>query len=501
MPNLNDPRIPVLLFGLTTGIALSAVVQYLYQTYQTQKTITEAQSEVPQDELDSIAPSTAAEATIDRIRKEFYIPAARLQNMLKAFVKDMQRGLKQDGAIMKMIPSYVTRRASGSETGTYLALDLGGTNFRVCQVTLEGAGKVRTKQRKFVVSQELQKGTGTALFDFLAECVEKFLEESGIGKDTRMHLGFTFSFPVMQQAVNKGVLMSWTKGFTASNVVNEDVVSLLQAAFKRKNMNIKVAALVNDTVGTLASHAYVDPATVAGIILGTGTNAAYVEKIDQIPKWKGARPASGEMIVNMEWGNWGADRIPLPSTHYDNKLDRHSPNTGQQLYEKMISGMYLGEITRYVLLDLIATGELLRGQEVPELKKQYSFDTANMSRIERDYTKDLSDTRLLLEELYGITTSTLADREIVKHVCQFVGTRAARLAAVGIAGIVTKINKLDGCTIAIDGSVYEHYQHFGNRVRDALRELLGMCSDSIVLAQARDGSGQGAALIAALAES
>jgi hexokinase len=51
--------------------------------------------------------------------------------------------------------------------------------------------------------------------------------------------------------------------------------------------------------------------------------------------------------------------------------------------------------------------------------------------------------------------------------------------------------------VALDGSLYEHYPHYGNRMRDALRELLGMAADNIVLEQARDGSGQGAALIAA----
>ena len=84
--------------------------------------------------------------------------------------------------------------------------------------------------------------------------------------------------------------------------------------------------------------------------------------------------------------------------------------------------------------------------------------------------------------------------------CELVGTRAARLSAAGIAALVTKINRLDGCTVAIDGSVYEHYPHFGNRMRDALYELLGITAQNVTLEQARDGSGQGAALIAALAD-
>lgn len=52
--------------------------------------------------------------------------------------------------------------------------------------------------------------------------------------------------------------------------------------------------------------------------------------------------------------------------------------------------------------------------------------------------------------------------------------------------------------MAIDGSVFEHYPHFKNRMYDALREIFGLSADNINLALARDGSGVGAALIAAV---
>ncbi len=49
----------------------------------------------------------------------------------------------------------------------------------------------------------------------------------------------------------------------------------------------------------------------------------------------------------------------------------------------MIAGMYLGEITRLVISDWISTGELFAGKTSTLLETAYSFDTANMSRIER----------------------------------------------------------------------------------------------------------------------
>lgn len=53
---------------------------------------------------------------------------------------------------------------------------------------------------------------------------------------------------------------------------------------------------VNDTIGTLAGGRYSDQDVIAAVILGTGTNAAYVERAHAIPKWHGLLPKSGEMV-------------------------------------------------------------------------------------------------------------------------------------------------------------------------------------------------------------
>ena len=47
------------------------------------------------------------------------------------------------------------------------------------------------------------------------------------------------------------------------------------------------------------------------------------------------------------------------------------------------------------------------------------------------------------------------DCEVIRRVCEAVSTRAARLAAAGIVALVKKINKMNGCTVAVDGSLYE----------------------------------------------
>ncbi len=181
----------------------------------------------------------------------------RMDKVVQQFIDEMSKGLRHDAATVRMLPSYVTNVPTGQETGDYLALDLGGTNFRVCLVRLQGNGKVSMKSAKFVVSEQNKKDSGVKLFQFLASCVASFLAEINIdpSKAEQMKLGFTFSFPVAQTAIDHGRLLLWNKGFECDGVLGKDVVAMLRDALKKEGVNVPVTAVVNDTVGTLISHA------------------------------------------------------------------------------------------------------------------------------------------------------------------------------------------------------------------------------------------------------
>jgi len=103
-----------------------------------------------------------------------------------------------------------------------------------------------------------------------------------------------------------------------------------------------------------------------------------------------------------------------------------------------------------------------------------------------------------LRVFLGVTNSTKEDRKIVKEVCHLVAERAAKLSAVGIAAIIKQIHKEDGCTVAVDGSVFTNYPFFPQMQKQALLELFGDAAQNIRLVAAVDGSGNGAALVAAL---
>ena len=247
------------------------------------------------------------------------------------------------------------------------------------------------------------------------------------------------------------------------------------------------------------AYAYKHPETTMGVILGTGFNASYYEDMSKVKKWTGDK--NQEMVINMECGAFDCERRVLPLTVYDNKMDRESLNVHQQLYEKMVAGMYLGEITRNALLDLVDQQLLFNGNSSQELNKIWSFETAYMSTIEVDQTANLCETGHILESVLNIPSASLVDRQIVKAVCNAVGVRAARLAACHIAAVLTKTGKVgEQCTVAIDGSLFEFYPEFEKNMAAALAEILGeQALSKVGFALARDGSGLGAAIIAMIA--
>merc|ERR1719457_25952 len=91
------------------------------------------------------------------------------------------------------------------------------------------------------------------------------------------------------------------------------------------------------------------------------------------------------MCINMEWGAFGDDgALEDFRNDYDRTVDTTSINKGPQLFEKMISGMYMGEIVRLVLCELCNKGALFGCKKSPALNTYGKFETSFVSQIEGD---------------------------------------------------------------------------------------------------------------------
>ncbi|GAU26841.1 hypothetical protein TSUD_02430 [Trifolium subterraneum] len=344
------------------------------------------------------------------------------------------------------------------------------------------------------------------LFDFIALGLAKFVAK----EDDRFHfpqrrrkreIGFTFSFPVKQTSIDSGLLIKWTKGFAVSGTVGRDVVACLNEAMERQGLDMRVSALVNDTVGTLAGAEYWDNDVKVAVILGTGTNACYIEQISSIPKLQGHVSSSGKMIISTEWGAFSNG---LPLTVFDREMDAASINPGHQIFEKTISGMYLGEIVRRVLFNM-AEEEGLFGISVPQkLSTPFILGTPDLCAMQQDNSGDLHAVGSLLYDKAGVE-SNLGERKTVLEVCEIIVKRGGNLAGAGIVGILQKMEEdskglIFGkrSVVAIDGGLYENYPQYRTYLQDSVKEILGTeKSNNVVIEHSKDGSGIGGALLAA----
>ena len=50
-----------------------------------------------------------------------------------------------------------------------------------------------------------------------------------------------------------------------------------------------------------------------GMIIGTGTNACYLEDIDRVDTWDGDKGDPKHVIINTEWGAFGNKARPEPT--------------------------------------------------------------------------------------------------------------------------------------------------------------------------------------------
>lgn len=158
---------------------------------------------------------------------------------------------------------------------------------------------------------------------------------------------------------------------------------------------LKIAAITNDTVATLASLAYSvkslpNSRVAAGLIVGTGCNATIPMKLSDLAERKARRiitqhPQATETVVNTEITISGAcGPLELITTKWDRQLDAACARPGFQPLEYMTGGRYVGELVRIVFFDYMTT---VHSPSIPPsslpatIVHSYSFSTTFVSAV------------------------------------------------------------------------------------------------------------------------
>ncbi|CAN9087711.1 unnamed protein product [Alternaria sp. RS040] len=472
----------------------------------------------------------ALDDELARLDNQFWIPRTKLEEIVSRFCEELEEGLAKDKQNIPMNVTWVHNLPTGKEKGTVMTLDLGGTNLRVCKVDLygdegrkQGDGKYGMEQEQYKLPEKLKKGESDALWNFIAEKVEAFFKDHKLDQHYNtqkpMPLGFTFSYPATQDRIDHAVLQTWTKGFDVKGVEGQDTAKQLREKLQERKLPVDLICVINDTVGAMIASAYNDPETIIGGIFGTGCNAAFMASLSSIAKLdpnderitdasshNGAVRGEEKMAINCEYGAFDNSHRVLPRTKYDKKIDAESPRPGEQTFEKLSAGLYLGEIFRLILVELLDRGLVFNqdsNQDTRKLREPYIIDTGFLSQIEDDESHKFTKTHELFQSTLSLQPSDV-EIELSRRLAEMIAVRGARLCACGVAAICTKEDIKKG-HVAADGSVANKHPKFKRRWTKALGEVLGWkeeeCGEGegpIAITSAEDGSGLGCAIIGAM---
>lgn len=114
-------------------------------------------------------------------------------------------------------------------------------------------------------------------------------------------------------------------------------------------------------------------------------------------------------------------------TEFDREIDRTSNNPGIHIFEKLISGMYMGRLAAEVLATLINQKIIFKSQRdhkesyrhYRSFHALYMLQTSHISEIELDTGRTFSNTRQVLKKL-GLDYATSVDCAIISYTCRLI---------------------------------------------------------------------------------
>ena len=395
------------------------------------------------------------------MKNQFELSTAQLVDITNDLTKKVVTGLQQDGTEIKCLPTYIHPKKNGIE-GNATVFDLGGTNFRVAQVSVSEETKITGLAERDITEMKTKGFTREDLF----KAQTAILNRLNIPGDSS--IGYCFSYPAKSLPDGDAELIKWTKGVSIEKMegqpVGKPLVDYLNEHSKSHFSGIKV---VNDTITSLFAgllkpgfDAYI------GLIVGTGTNMATFLPSDYIPKIKELKIWSGETPVNLESGNFNPPHL----TQLDHEVDAKSDNKGSQRFEKAVSGMYLGRVFRAAF---------------PNEKLDENLSAVDLSRM--------------------INNPSQFKEEYVEVAYQ-IYERSAKLVAASIAGLVKNIHEASSSVktvqVLAEGSLFwsrvktgqASYSEIVNANVKKVLEASGLSNVEVKIAQMENANLIGAAI-------
>ncbi len=395
--------------------------------------------------------------------QDMYHGDIKIEETCDAFLGEMDKGLVGKKSSLAMLPTYIGTGRELPRDRPVIVMDAGGTNFRVATVTFRQIGTPEISDfQVFPMPGITAQVSKDEFFGTMAGYVKSLASKSP-------NVGFCFSYPIEMFPNKDGRALYFSKEIKAPEAAGQMIGESMGQALNRLGVQQdKHFVLLNDTVATLlagraeASGRRFD--SYIGFILGTGTNTAYVEQNSKIGKAKDLDLGDSQ-IVNVESGGFGK----APRGRLDKKFDAASVSPGVNVFEKMISGAYIGPLC------------LVTAQAAAKAGLFSKPTATRLVAIEAATTKDFSDFLSRPETgdnalSAALTEATDDDVVMMYHLVDALTERAAKLTAANLSSAALKSGKgRNPCRpicIVAEGTTFYRLNSLRQKVEYYLKQYL-----------------------------
>jgi hexokinase len=289
---------------------------------------------------------------VESFLRKYGMDASRvdLEKNCAIFIDEMKNGLEGTGSLL-MIPTYIGMDREIPLNEPIIAVDAGGTNFRVAVIYFDENKKLVIEDFKnYPMPGSRGEISKDEFFETMADYIQPVLHKSS-------KIGFCFSYPVEIMPNRDGRLIMFSKEVKVRDAEGKLLgENLLRTFEKRGFTNVKSIIVLNDTVATLLAGKASAPDRVfdgyMGFILGTGTNICYAEKCENVAKVPEIAAENGLTLINTESGVY--DKVPRGEI--DIEFDNATVNPGDHVFEKTVSGAYQGGLMLAVIRKAVREG-------------------------------------------------------------------------------------------------------------------------------------------------
>lgn len=408
---------------------------------------------------------------LDRLEKDF--ECSDWPEFYRFFHDQIEMKLASRESTLAMLPAYLHSKHKFKVPADAFAIDWGGTRMRFSHFLLEPTTNSSFKLKHLANKDcdfDWQKLSPETLFLKIAQSFSQFLNDTYQGL-SRSPLGLTFSFAFEQSSLHEAKILSFSKGYDASEFLGKNPLELLKNAFYSRSIKIEPKAIVNDTSASFLAG--IDhPFCSGSAILGTGFNLSYLVNEQQ----------TKEMLYVLE-----AAQLDLSKrwTDYDQEADLGSKDYLQHPFEKMLSGKYLGRIFKTIVSSL--------ANNLSDSQAFFLGKTQTMSLIESANKEEIRDLFLF----QGLNLK--GDPLVLQRICRIISDRSVNYLAHSLVALARYQNSNfeKKRAFVIDGSVYYRYFNYSKRLLEQVKKL---SNDKLILIERPNASALGAALASLIQE-